>query len=325
MKRVLALCLTLLCLTSCASMLEREYTVAEPHEENRPPQSDAYRAETYPALRAGLLSYVEEGMESGVLRVPATYSGNLTVDLEKAKRQLMEEEPLGCYALSDITFHTSKIIAYYEVTAAFDYRVEPEAVKRVAAVRDDEALDAAVKAALGDFQERFAVLLNIPGQETETELIGASLRRVYDANAGLALGYPEMMLTYYPETGARRVTEVTLTYPESADALRRRQREMRQAAREIVEGLEPGADAFAVRAALDAHCAYDEQGGVTAADALLDGAANDEGLARAFDLLCSLQNLPTGAVEYAPDGNGWRCTVEQGDRAVIMGFLPGGV
>ncbi len=139
MTRTLAVCLCLaLCLCACGSMLEREYTVSSPHQEDPPPREDAaYRVETYPALRSALLSYVEEGLEEGQLRFPTTYAGNLSVDLEKAKRQLMEEEPLGCYALSDLTYRTSKIIAYYEVDLAFTYKVDqktltsmPKAVSR---------------------------------------------------------------------------------------------------------------------------------------------------------------------------------------------------
>lgn len=321
MKRIVGLCLALVMgLSSCAFMLEREYTVAEEHQEDRPAQTEAYRVETYPALRAALLSYVEEGVDEGALRVSASYPGNLTVDLEKAKRQLMEEEPLGCYALSDVTFHTSKLIAYYEVNASFDYRVSAQEARGVATVRNADALDSAVKAALGDFRERFAVLLSIPGEE-EPGLIEASLRRVYDQNPDLALGYPELEITYYPETGTRRVAEVTLTYPERVGLLRQRQGDMLQAARDMADELE--ADPFAIHAALVAQCAYDPDGGDTAAHALLDGVASDEGRARAYDLLCKLKGLDTAGVAYGPEG--WQCAVETEERSVVMGFKPGGV
>ena len=69
MKRIACLCLMLLCLSSCALMLEREYTEASAHaEDQRPLGSATYRVETYPALRAALLSYVEEGLGEGSLR-----------------------------------------------------------------------------------------------------------------------------------------------------------------------------------------------------------------------------------------------------------------
>lgn len=321
MKRIIGLCLAVtLALTSCASMLEREYTEAEDHQEDRLTQPEAYRVETYPALRAGLLSYVEEGMEEGALRVPATYPGNLTVDLEKAKRQLMEEEPLGCYALSDVTFHTSKLIAYYEVAATFDYRVPPEEVKGVVTARNTEALDGAVKGAMGELRERFAVLVSAAGEE-DAELVAASVRRVYDQSPELALGYPEIETTYYPETGARRVAEVTLSYPEDVGLLRQRQRETLRAARELADDLE--ADPFAIHAALIAKCDYDPDGGATAAHALLDNVASDEGRARAFDLLCKQKGLSTGGVRYSAEG--WQCVVATEERDVVMGFRPGGV
>lgn len=219
MKRAMWVCLCLLlCLSSCASMLEREYTVAERHEENPLPQSDTYRAETYPALRAGLLSYLEEGLETGALRVPATYSGNLTVDLERVKRQLMEEEPLGCYALRDLTFHTSKIIAYYEVTATFDYRVTTGEIKAVVNTRDEGALDAVVKKALSEREDGFTVLLYPNPDPQARDLIGESIQRLGQEDPGLASPPIETEITYYPENveaNRRTVAEVRLHYSES--------------------------------------------------------------------------------------------------------------
>lgn len=225
MKRLFGLCLALLCLTSCASMLEREYTVAVDHVEDQPSLADtAYRVETYPALRAAILSYVEEGMTKGSLRCPTTYPGNLSVDLEKAKRQLMEEDPLGCYALEDITFRTARIIAYYDVELELTYQVDREELTSLPKVANQLELAAVLKEALTQGQERQAVYLTFYPEADEAFFSGAlTLAQEPDPEAPPEPQEPSDVppgpaslagVELYPTTGTRRVAVLTLDYPQ---------------------------------------------------------------------------------------------------------------
>lgn len=229
MKRALTLCLGLaLCLCACGPMLEREYTVSSPHQEDPPPREDAaYRVETYPALRSALLSYVEEGLEEGQLRFPTTYAGNLSVDLEKAKRQLMEEEPLGCYALSDLTYTTSKIIAYYEVDLAFTYKVDQRTLTSMPKAVSRGDLATLMAKALERGEESLCVYLTAYPTE-ETDFFDAALSDAWAAlygeeaapspapDAPPVPAPPTLMVELYPQTGGgRRVAELTFTQPET--------------------------------------------------------------------------------------------------------------
>lgn len=321
MKRLFVLVLALFCLTSCASMLEREETYTNPHVENPPSSlSDAYRVNTYSGLRSALETYVEEGMTEGNLRFPATYPGNLTVDLEKAKRQLMEEDPLGCYAVEDVTFHINRIIAYYEVTAAFDYKVDPAEYMTLETVKAGSALEEKMAAALRDFGSGFTVIVDIPEPWGVEDFIANGLYQAYNANPDVALGYPELELTLYPEEQRRAVAKVKLTYPESTTVLRLRQKNLLHAAEEFADTVEP--DAFVLRDALLERCTYDPEGGGTAADVFLNGTASDEGLARAFALVCDLKGIENSGPEMGKEENGWFCMAEAGDGSMPFGFLP---
>lgn len=224
MKRLFALIMALLCLTSCASMLEREYTEAVAHVEDQPPlRGAAYRVETYPALRSAILSYVEEGMEEGFLRCPTTYPGNLSVDLEKAKRQLMEEDPLGSYALEDVSFRTSRIIAYYEVELDITYKVDRESLPSLPKAAGQEALAELLKEALGRGESDVAVYLTSYPEEDDGFFSGAlEMALAPDPDGGeREPGLPEpgtVRLTsveLYPKTGVRRVAALALEYPQA--------------------------------------------------------------------------------------------------------------
>lgn len=229
LKKLLALCLLLACLCSCASMLERDYTVSSPHQEDPPPHGDgAYRVETYPVLRSALLSYVEEGLDSGLLRFPTTYPGNLSVDMEKAKRQLMEEDPLGCYALDDLTYRTSKIIAYYEVELTFTYRHDKALFRSMPKAATQGDLTALLTRTLEAGEDRLCVYLTAY-PEDQDEYFQAALQEAWtaledeDGSAGAEpvwTARPELAVTLYPAVGgARRVAELTLTQsqPEAPD------------------------------------------------------------------------------------------------------------
>ena len=212
MKRIACLCLMLLCLSSCALMLEREYTEASNHaEDQRPLSGAAYRVETYPALRAAMLSYVEEGLGEGSLRCPTTYPGNLSVDLEKARRQLMEEEPLGCYALEDITFRTTRIISYYEVALDFSYRVDPKEVAGLPRVSAREGLVRALGQSLENREGRLVVYLTAYPEE-EPDYFDAALQEAWEADP--ATDRPQLTVELYPQSGTRRVAVLELDYGE---------------------------------------------------------------------------------------------------------------
>ena len=213
MKRLLALCLALLCLTSCALLLEREYTEATDHVEDQPPLGNtAYRVETYPALRAAMLAYVEEGLSEGFLRCPTTYPGNLSVDLEKAKRQLMEEDPLGCYALEDVAFRTTRIISYYEVELDFTYKVDTREVAGLPRMSSREALVRALGQSLENWDTRLCVYLIAYPEEDEgffDEVLQEALQAAEEP-----ADPPELTVELYPDTGTRRVAVLTLDYGE---------------------------------------------------------------------------------------------------------------
>lgn len=228
MKRTLALCLALLCLTSCASLLERDYTVAAAHEEDPPPQGDSvYRVETYPALRSALLSYVEEGMDQGLLRFPTTYPGNLSVDLEKARRQLTQEDPLGCYALEELTWRTSKIIAYYEVELTFTYKRDKDLFRSLPKAASQGEVTTLLTHALEAGEDSLRLYLTAY-PEDQGDYFQAALQAAWDAfqdlerSAGETAGpdrawskLPELTVELYPDVGgSRRVAELTLTQPE---------------------------------------------------------------------------------------------------------------
>ncbi len=277
-------------------MLERSYVTAVDHVENPAPRSDAaYRVESYPALRAALTAYVEEGMDTGLLRFPTTYGGNLTVDLERAREWLTTEDPLGAYAVEEVEFHTSRIISYYEVELDVTYRLDREELRSLTQVESPSALAALLETALEERSPQVTALVSgcpLDRSDYLTEAVG----HAYEERPALALGRPDVTVKTWPETGQRRVVELTLSYPEVTSGLSwTRQPLLRRA-----QALAAGAPATheGVFDALQSACTFDPAGGNTVADALLTGRAGMEGMALGYKLLCDEKGL-TCQVEHS--------------------------
>ncbi len=320
---IVLLMAALMALTGCAGMLERDYTTAVLHVENPPPQGDAaYRVESYPALCAALLSYVEEGMEEGLLRFPTTYGGNLTVDLGKAKERLLTEEPLGAYAVEDMEFRVSRIISYYEVELEVTYRLGREEIRTLKEVDGPLELDGLLEETLEERNEQVTALIEgCPlGQEG---YLTEAMERAYVACPAVALGRPEVTATTWPETGDRRVVQLELAYPEKTSRLTWIVEPLRRRAETLAAATQPTYER--VYATLQGCCVYDPEVGNTVADALVVGKAGQEGMALAFKLLCDKKNLPC-RVEHS--GGLWYVSWQSGGETVYLdvtapAFAPG--
>ena len=114
-KRIRTLALALaaaLLLTGCGAMLEREYLSVEDHDEN--PASDgaagALRVENYQELVNAILYYVSRGEEEGTIHL-YNYDDTVESDLEAACLEVVQEDPLGAYAVDYIKAEVQHIVS----------------------------------------------------------------------------------------------------------------------------------------------------------------------------------------------------------------------
>ena len=91
-------------LCGCTAMLDRSYSSSADHVDYSVTEdSSILRAESYQALLNSILYYVSEHSGGGTIRL-YNYTGNVDNDLAAAKKAVMEEDPLGAYAVSGIDY-----------------------------------------------------------------------------------------------------------------------------------------------------------------------------------------------------------------------------
>lgn len=299
----LAACL-LLTLPGCASILERSYSSSTPHVD-RPAtagDSSAIRVENYRELVSAVLFLVSQGEEEGVIQLQ-DYAGEVEADLTAACLEVATEDPLGAYAVEYIKHETTRVVSYDQATLTIHYRRTPEQIRSISTVTGTGAIRTELQSALEEFETE--VVFRVAYFAEDADFIAGLIRQAYYDTPGAALGMPEAQISLYPDSGSRRVVEILLTYPDPMEELDRKREAVDTALAAFPASGDPEGEEAARRAAAElcARCEYSPEGGATAYAALVEGAADDEGLALAYTLVCrNLQGVTCELVEGTWEG-----------------------
>lgn len=299
MKRRLCALLLLpgLLLTGCQTMLERSHSSVQPHGQSltAPEDPSALEAENYQELVSAVLYLVTRHAESGVIRL-YNYTGDAEADLTTACLEVVQKDPLGAFAVDYIKHEVTRIVSYYEAGVTITYRRTAEEMGQIVSVTGSSAIKSELRDALAVFAP--VVILRVSYFAEDDEYLLSLIRQAYYDTPQSAFGPPRVSLSLYPDVGIQRVVEIGLDYPDAVDALAPKQARLEETAATLLPK-EKNSGARQVYDLLLGRVRPDSGGTRgTAYDALVDGLANDEGLALAYKLLC--------------DRAGLTCTVVQG-------------
>lgn len=306
--RFAALTLALLTvLSGCSAMLEREYQSVEPHVRLSVAEDDsnAVWAESYSELQSAILAQVKAHQEVGVIRLK-NWKGDVEEQLTRACDEISHSDPLGSYAVDRIQHSFTRMVSYYEATITIDFRRTAEQIAAVTTVTGSGAIRAELVDALDGFVPETVFQINYFDETQDADYIRNLIREAYYDLPTAALGMPEAQVNLYPDAGSRRVVEVLLTYPEDTKTLQGKRVQLEDAATDLVEpyrtGLADRVLASVLFSTLRERSDADGAAGSTAYHALVEGAADSEGMALAYKELCDLTELPCQVVEGDLDG-----------------------
>ncbi len=295
--RLTAMILTLCLLTSgCAALLNRSYSTEAPHEpfSDEEKNSDILRAETYQGLVSALLEFVSRGAGEGTIRL-YNYSGSAESDLDAAYLELTHQDPLGAYAVDYITYDLNRVMSYYEVQLRkIVYRKTPEQMAAIVSVTGISAIAGELREVLADFRQEAVFRVSYFDEGTTAEAIAGMVREAYDEAPEAAFGLPKVQVEIYPKeaVGQQRIVEIRLTYSQDSESLHALQETLLTRSRTLtqVEGAKTKTEQVAQAARVLADTVTLRRGTdpllATAYGALVQGEANEEGLALAAKRLC---------------------------------------
>ena len=214
-KRCLAVLLLALCLlTGCASLLEREYSTAEPHSSKfwESEATGTLRAENYQDIVNDLLILIGRHVDEATLRL-YNFKDDLTVadTLERATVEIQQETPLGAYAVEYITSSAQAQRSYYEVTLQIGYRRTAEQLQAVVNATSPEAVSSLLESALEAGKTELAVRIGYWGTDGR-EKVESAMQQVREERE--LTETPMWVVNYYPVQGPVGLLEFLLDPPE---------------------------------------------------------------------------------------------------------------
>ncbi len=223
MKRILAMVLATALLTGCTPFRNSSYVSVTPHNEEYQVAVDSstLTVSGYLSLKNAILGLVEEAVEEGVIRAES-YSGDLSQDLSSAVYEVSRGDPLGAFAVDYMTYDYSQIVSYYEIHIHTTYRRTLEEIQSVKSTSGVEGVRSRLRDAMGDY----APLLRIRVEDYGDLDIESLVQQVFEDNADFALELPQTEVTAFPDTGSRRILEITFQYSHTKTSLELFQNEM---------------------------------------------------------------------------------------------------
>lgn len=213
---ILLLLILMATLTGCSDILASEYTEVTPHSEQNVTESDedVLTAANYLSLENAIRSFVQNGAPRGVIRI-YDYSGDIEADLETAAHEISENDPLGAYAVEDIDYELTQIVAYHEANISITFRRTSEQIDSIVRVAGNVALADQINGAMKQYASELVMRLSYFNDQDCAEFA----RQYYQSHPLTAMQMPQITVHIYPEYGNVRTIEMLFRYEQSAQEL----------------------------------------------------------------------------------------------------------
>lgn len=201
----LLLCMTLLC--GCGNLLERQYSVVQPHSQKywEAGSSGVLRAEDYPEIVNGILTLVAAHNEQGVIRVYMPEKSVVEAEalLEQACLEVQTETPVGAFMVDYLSYTVTEETAFWEAELSIGYRRTAEQYAAVVNVTSSAAVPDMVRTAVEEGREELALRISYLTDTEETLLVRMQeLEQQYTGESGL------WTVSFYPDLGENRIIEI---------------------------------------------------------------------------------------------------------------------
>jgi len=217
MQRLTAvfLCLCLL-LTGCG-WLDGEYHSVTPHQQHSgSSDTKTETAENYLQLRTAMENMVFSGIENRVISVSDFQDEQLQRALEMAVRYVKSTDPIGAYAVEDISYEVGTIGSTTAVAVKITYRHERSEIQKIRKVDNMDQARSLIEAAIANCDANLVMLVDHYSPTDVQQLVDDYAQ----ANPSAVMETPEVTEQLYPDSGQERVWTLRFTYQTSRDDLR---------------------------------------------------------------------------------------------------------
>ena len=308
-------------LCGCGNLFEKEYVVVEDYVPGASQDSSGEEkivVKSLSSLKQAIQRMVTDGAAQGSIVFASDYSGDLTEDLASACWQVRTQNALCAYCVENISYELNRIVSHTEAEIRISYVDFGGTMEDITKLSFSSGLEELILNTLTHSGEKLAVYVT-NGTYT-AEGVENLVQSVYRAHPSCVPGEPRTTVNVYSGTGLQRLYEIRFKYgmtEEEMETRRGKLSALEPFAELDTQGLSQGAKALAACTYLVENCLLSEsQTDNSAYSALLDGAANSEGLALAYVELCHRLGLECDIVYGLKDWNDhcWNIVTVDGEN-----------
>ena len=308
MRRLLPLFLAVSLLFTGCGWLDGSYYKVTPHQQHSAGNdSQVELAENYLQLRKALEDMVAAGEEKRVITAAGFDQDQLGGSMDMAVRYVKTNDPIGAYAVEEITYEVGTIGGAMAVAVDIRYRYSKSEIRKILHVEDMEQARTLIEKALTEYEPGLVMLIG--GYEPMD--IYQMVDDFAAENPSVVMEVPELSVETYPDTGYRRVVEMQFSYQTSRDSLR--------AMRDVVQRIFRSAALYVSNDATDAQKlsqlyaflmerfdSYQIKTSITPAYSLLNhGVGDSAAFAEVYAEMCARANMECLVVVGTRNGEPW--------------------
>lgn len=223
MKRRTAILLTaVMCmaLAGCDLLLNDSYYSVTPHLEDSNHAIDGtLEVESYSQLQQALVDMVSVGSQNAVIAVQGFRAERLDSTMDMAIRYVTQSNALGAYAVESIDYEIGTSTGRTAIAVNITYRHSRTDILRIKKTDTMEEAINVITASLKNCDAGVVVQVDDYKTTDYTQLI----QDYVDNNPDVCMEMPQVSASVYPQSGIRRVIELSFTYQNSREDLRQMQ------------------------------------------------------------------------------------------------------
>lgn len=308
MKRLLIPLLLVSLLCSGCGWFQGSYLSVTPHEMPSDDRSDSdiYAAD-YEQLLSALRDMVRTGKTTQVIYIPDYPEESVEADLNRALEYLQTRDPIGAYAVEEISCELGSSGAMPAIALEGIYRHDAAQLQKLVFVQDMDAAEEKISAALENVSAGLVLLV----ENYRVRDLQQFVQNYAQEHPDAIMESPELVAQAYPEIGSSRVLELRFNYQNSREDLRMMQQQVAPvftSAVLYVSGDDAQLQKFSQLYALllERFDEYQIKTSMTPAYSLLrHGVGDSRAFASVYARMCTKAGLNCGTVSGTRDGQSW--------------------
>ncbi len=293
MKKKIIIALLFLCalMLSACGRGNNEYLVIEQYE---PPEQELGQEDgkivvkNYNALKRALLDMAYSGVREGAIVFDSAYDGDTTEDMASACWTVRTQDALCAYCVENIAYELNKIVTINEASVYISYSDVTASPEDIQHMSFSSGAENVLKNQMLENSKR--VVLLVEHSDYSADDMGAVITGIYRENPTIVPTEPMANVNMFSGSGTQRLYEISINYGLTSEEMNERSAQLMAIdafAYLDTDSLSEIQRAYAACEYLMKNCLVsDSSVDNTAYSALVQGAANSEGLAFAYVELC---------------------------------------